>query len=270
MKPKIVEVAGAKYIAATDDGKPIFITDDGKETSFDAPATLTRIAGLNKEAQTWREAKEAAEAKLKAFEGIEDADAARAAMATVSNLKAGDLKTAEQVNEIKEAARRAAEQQVQETARQSAAKLAELGKERDELFGQLVKEKVGGSFSRSKFINEKTILPGEAAQNIFGNNFKVENGNIIPYGVDGNKIYSRRPEKAGEVADFEEGIEILFESYPHKNSFLKGTNHSGGGAREGNGRAVGANGKPQMSRSQFESLAPMAKGEAVRTHQIID
>ena len=58
------------------DGKPVYVHDDGKKIPFDAPAAMQKISGLNAEAKQYREAKEAAEAKLKAFDVIEDAAAA--------------------------------------------------------------------------------------------------------------------------------------------------------------------------------------------------
>jgi hypothetical protein len=45
------------------------VHDDGKEVAFDAPATVAKIGQLNGEAKGHRERAEAAESKLKAFEG---------------------------------------------------------------------------------------------------------------------------------------------------------------------------------------------------------
>lgn len=61
---------------AVSDGKPVYVHDDGKEIPFDAPAAMQKISGLNAEAKQHCEAKGTAEAKLKAFDGIEDAAAA--------------------------------------------------------------------------------------------------------------------------------------------------------------------------------------------------
>ena len=61
---------------AVSDGKPVYVHDDGKEILFDAPAAMQKISGLNAEAKQHREAKGTAEAKLKAFDSIEDAAAA--------------------------------------------------------------------------------------------------------------------------------------------------------------------------------------------------
>lgn len=70
-----------QYIAEIQKQRAQFIgfinqKDDGKEIPFDAPAAMQKISGLNAEAKQYREAKEAAEAKLKAFDVIEDAAAA--------------------------------------------------------------------------------------------------------------------------------------------------------------------------------------------------
>ena len=46
------------------DGKPVYVHDDGKEVAFDAPTTVATISRLNGEARTNRERAEAAEAKV--------------------------------------------------------------------------------------------------------------------------------------------------------------------------------------------------------------
>ena len=76
MKLKTVTIDGKVY-AEVDGDKPIYIHDDGKEMPHDAPHSVATIARLNNEAKTHREAKEAAEKALKAFEGIEDPAAAK-------------------------------------------------------------------------------------------------------------------------------------------------------------------------------------------------
>ena len=68
MKLKTVTIDGKVY-AEVDGDKPIYIHDDGKEMPHDAPHSVATIARLNNEAKTHREAKEAAEKALKAFEG---------------------------------------------------------------------------------------------------------------------------------------------------------------------------------------------------------
>ena len=41
--------------AVLQDGKPVYVHDDGKEVPFDAPGAMAKIASLNAEAQTHRD-----------------------------------------------------------------------------------------------------------------------------------------------------------------------------------------------------------------------
>jgi antitoxin component of MazEF toxin-antitoxin module len=210
------------------DGQPVYIHPDGKEAPFDAAAAVSKISALNREAQTHREAKETAEAKAKAFEGIEDAEAAIKALETVKNLKDGDLVTAGKVEEIKAAAKRAAEEQVAAAARASAEREKQLNGDLEKLQGQLHNELIGGNFGRSKLISDKFAIPADLVQARFGQAFKVEEGKVVAYDQAGNKIFSRS--RAGEVADFDEALETLVDQYPYKDQILKGTGASGSGA----------------------------------------
>lgn len=105
--------------------------------------------------------------------------------------------------------------------------IQQLTQERDSVQAQLHKELIGGGFARSKFIQEKIAVPADMIQATFGNNFKIEDGKVVAYGVDGQKIYSRT--KHGEVADFDEALETLVGGYQHKDSILKGNQSTGGG-----------------------------------------
>ncbi len=62
---------------------------------------------------------------------------------------------------------------------------------RDTTTGILYQEKIGGAFGRSKFVTDKIAVPPDMLQNTFGKAFKVEEGRVVAYGDDGNKIYSR-------------------------------------------------------------------------------
>jgi len=223
------------------DGKPVYVHDDGKEVAFDAATTISTIARLNSEAKGHREAKETAEKALKAFEGISDPEAALRAMTTLKNLDDKKLVDAGEVEKVKAEAIKAVR-----------AEFEPIVKERDSLKGELYGEKIGGSFARSKFIADKIAIPSDLLQARFGNNFEIKDGKIVAKDHAGNAIYSRA--KPGEVADFEEAIEMLVDAYPQKDSIMKGTGSSGSGARPGGGNS--GNGAKAMPRSQFEKLAP--------------
>lgn len=239
MKLKTTEVDGKTY-AEVQDGRPVYVDDDGKEIAFDAPGTRETIKRLNGEAKAHRERAESAEKGLKAYEGIEDPAAARDALSKIKSISEKDMIEAGKVEEIKAAAIKAVEE-----------KYAPVVKERDELQGQLYGEKIGGSFARSKFATEKLAIPSDLIQARFGQNFKVEEGRIVATDNHGNKIYSRS--KPGELAEFEEALEVLVDQYPHKDSILKGTGNSGTGSRGSNG---GGGGQKQITRAEFEQLQP--------------
>lgn len=235
------------------DGKPVYVTDDGKEIAFDAPGTVATISRINAEAKSHRERAEAAEAKLKPFEGITDPAAAKKALDTVKNLDDKKLVDAGEVEKVRTEAVRALEEQY-----------APIVKERDALKGELFNEKIGGSFARSKTISEKFAIPADLVQARFGQNFKIEDGKIVAVDANGNKIYSgSRP---GELADFEEALGILVDHYPYKAQILKGTGATGGGA---SGAGQGGGGKKTLTRAQFETLAPFAQAAEMKSGTVL-
>lgn len=210
------------------DGKPVYVHEDGKEVAFDAPGTVATITRLNGEAKSHRERAEKAEGLLKAFEGIDDAEAARKALETVANLDQGKLVQAGKVEEIKAAAQKAAKEQLEAMSKTHAIELQKVKDENAKLQTTLNNELIGGSFNRSKYISEKAAIPADLVQARFGSQFKIEDGKVIGYDSAGNKIFSRS--RPGEVADFEEALELIVDQYPNKDQILKGEVKGGSGA----------------------------------------
>jgi hypothetical protein len=239
---------------------PVFVHPDGKEAAFDADSTIATIGRLNGEAKGHRERAEAAEGKLKGFDGITDVQAALKALTTVKNLDEKNLIAAGDRDKA-----------VSEAVKSVEEKYAPIVKQAEELRGQLNSHLIGSAFSGSKFIAEKFAAPGpagvEMARALFEKSFKVEDGKLVAYGSDGNKIYSRT--RHGELASAEEAIELLVDGYAHKAHILKGSGAQGGGAQGG-----GQGGKRSYTRAQFDALSPaermtvsqaVGKGEAVLT-----
>ena len=208
--------------AVLQDGKPVYVHEDGKEVAFDAPGTVATITRLNSEAKGHRERAENAEKAVKAFEGIEDPAAAKKALATVANLDAKTLVDAGEIEKVKAEISKAFQLQLDEVT----------GKAQT-LEQQLYAEKIGGSFSRSKFIADKLAVPADMVQATFGQNLKVEDGKVVAYDAQGQKIFSRT--RPGELADFDEAIETLVSQYPHRDHILKSSGANGGGAQNGGG-----------------------------------
>ena len=228
MKLKIVEVAGKQY-AEVLDGKPVFTGDDGKDIAFDAVGTRDTITRLNAEAKSHRTRAETAEGLVKTFEGIDDPAAARKALETVSNLDAKKLVDAGEIEKVKGEISKAFQTQLDEAN----------GKVQT-FEQQLYAEKIGGSFARSKYIADKLAVPVDMVQATFGKNLKIEEGKVVAYDGQGQKIFSRS--RPGELADFDEAIETLVSQYPHRDHILKSSNANGGGAQGGDGGNSGAKG----------------------------
>src|SRR5689334_7259678 len=98
--------------AEVKDGLPVYVHEDGKEIGFDAPGAMGKISSLQGEAKSHRERAEAADTKLKTFEGIKDPAAALKALETVANLDAGQLVKAGEVETIKQAAVKASDEKI--------------------------------------------------------------------------------------------------------------------------------------------------------------
>ncbi|OOF56148.1 hypothetical protein BKK56_03965 [Rodentibacter genomosp. 2] len=199
------------------DGKPVYVYDDGKEVAYDVPAAVAKITSLNAEAKNHRERAEKAEADLKVFDGI-DVNAAKKALDTVKNLDDKKLIDAGEAERVKA-----------EVIKTYDEKLAEANGRADKLEQALYGEIVGGAFARSKFITDKTTLPPDVAQAYFGKHFSVKDGKIEAKDNSGNPIYSR--ERAGELANFDEAMEMLINTYPNKDTILRSNGSSGSGAQ---------------------------------------
>lgn len=259
--PKMKLKLDANGNVVLQDGKPVYILDDGREVAHDAAATVAKISSLNGEAMSHRQAKEAAEAALKPFKdaGITDAAVAAEALQTMANIKTGDLTTAAKVQEIKDAATRSANEAVAAATRAAEEKQRELTEQNTKLTLDLNNHIVGGSFTGSKFIAEKLAIPADIAQKVFGDRFKVDNGKLVPLDANGNPIFSAT--NHGNHADFDEAIQVMVSQYPNKDKILKGSGASGGGASGGGGGAAGAK---SISRAQFDAMDGASRAAAMK------
>jgi hypothetical protein len=239
--------------AVLQDGLPVYVHDDGKEIPFDAPAAMAKIGELNKENKGHRERAEKAEASLKVFEGL-NPEAARAALATVKSLDDKKLIDAGKVDEVVAEATKAWQIKLDEQDKAYKVKLEEKDRTIQDRDGQIYSLMVTGQFASSKFIDQKITVPRGMMADTFGRSFKVEDGKVVAYGPDGNKIYSRQ--RPGDLANFDEALEILVESYPDKEGILKGTGNSGSGATGDKGS--------YKSGTDLSKLSPVERMKAAR------
>lgn len=198
------------------DGKPVYVNDDGSEVAFDAAGTSEAIKRLNYEAMERRKSLAEAQDKLKAFDGM-DAAAARQALDSLSKIDQKKLIDAGEVDKVRGEINASWE-----------GKFTEQQKQMEALQGQLNAELIGGNFARSKVIAEKLAIPADMVQAAFGSAFKVEGGNLVAYGKDGQAIYSKA--NPGQHAGFDEALMTLIDAYPNKDQILRGNGASGSGA----------------------------------------
>lgn len=229
-----------------ENGMPVYVHDDGKEIPFDAAAALGKITALNGEAKTHREAKELAEANLAKFSGITDPTKALEALDMMTKIDQKKLIDAGSVDQVKA-----------EITKVFQTQLDEANGKNQKLETQLYQEMIGGRFNGSAFIKDKVAIPADFVQARFGQAFKIEDGKVVAYDQQGNKVYSRT--KPGELAEFDEALESLVEQYPQKDHILKASGNSGGGSQQSQHQA----GQKTMKRAAFDALPPVDQQAAI-------
>lgn len=223
------------------DGNPINVLPNGQEQTVG----LDTITRLNAEAKEHRVAKEAAEESLKKFTGISDPDAAKKALEIVAKLDQKKLIDAGEVDKVKD-----------EMRKEFTGQIDTLKKEKDDLQSKYDGAQISNVFNNSKFLKEALAVPADLIENTYRQNFKIENGKIVGYYKDGNKIFSK--ERAGEDANPDEALRLLLESHPQKDTILKANLGSGSG-NEGGGGNLG--GTKTMKRAEYDALPPQKKAE---------
>ena len=253
-------------VCLDDKGLPIFIfKEEGAEPTengVDVPSLFIKIKNLNKESMDHRLAGKASAEKLKPVidAGIEDLEAFIAEAASnkeaVGNFNEKDLKSVEEVNQIKQGVSDSYEQKIKDLNTvigdmniTSTTKLAQ----KDQNIRDLV---IKGAFDRSDFIKDRTVLTPEIAFHTFGRSFKIEetdDGGLETFALksDGEKVYSMA--NPGQLANPEEAIELLIKGHSDSASILRTS--SGGDDQDLNpGKKTGG-----MTPADFAKLTPTEK-----------
>lgn len=222
------------------DGNPVYIDSAGREMIV-ATDTISRI---NAEAKKYREAKEAAETKLRDFEGI-DPVVARKAVETVSKLDAKQLIDAGKVDELKS-----------QLSTQYSTQISEKDKAISELQNKYDNMLIKNVFANSDFVRNQIAIPSDIFEEYFRKSFKIEDGDIVAFDRTGNRLLSKS--RQGEYADPEEALQILVESHPQKDVLIKAQTGNG----TGNSGAAGGRGRPNvMKRADFEKMSAVQQSE---------
>lgn len=231
------------------DGDKIAVDGEGNPVWLNGTAELSvkgdTISGLVAENKRHRTARETVEASLAKYQGIDDPDAARAALETVRDIDAGTLIKNGKLEEVR-----------QQLTQQYESKITEANKARDEALRQRDDTLLDSAFNASEFARDRLAVPIEMVRATFGSRFKVEDGKIVAYDSDGQVMLSDRV--MGHPASFDEALEKTITSYKYKDTILKAPDAAGSGS----GGAGGSRGRSRsMTRAQFEELNPTQKAE---------
>lgn len=217
------------------DGNPIYLDASGREMTVDG----NTISRLNGEAKQHREAKEAAETKLKAF-GDLDPEAARKALDTLKNIDAKKLIDAGEVDKVRDSVKAEFTTQLQEK-----------DKALEEINSKYNNLQISNIFANSEFVRDRVAVPTDMFEASFRNNFKIEDGKVTAYDKAGNRIMSKKT--VGEYADPSEALELLVEAHPQRDVILK-ANDSNGSGNDGRGGTQG--GGRRIKRSEYDKMSP--------------
>lgn len=249
-----------------ENGNPVYIHPDGKETPFDADGAMKTINKYRLDSKaTDKQIREYKE-KIDSYSQIQDIDSALKALEIVKNLDDKKLVDANQVEILKnEMARTYTEKEGilrNQWSQKENEYQNEIKKKEDSIYSLML----NGKFASSPFVREKTVIPPDIAATFFGKNFKVEGEGsdikIVGY-LNGERIASR--EKFGEAADFEEALEAIVSSYPHKDTILRSGGGMGGSGSTGNTKTIQPKAtqfiSPDDKKSFGDNLERIAKGE---------
>lgn len=234
-------------IEVGENGQPIVIDDSNpdspREFTVDAIHLYHQIPKLKNDIQTANKAASEAKEALRAFEGIEDADAAREALQTVANLKEGDLKKASDVQAKIDALNKENVAKIEALNKQNQQKLAEKDEALARLDADLRKSVISQAFAASSWFNgkePKSKLGPAVAESFLGKNFKVErlaDGSVVPVAYIG-ETRLEDPAK-GMIGDalapmsFDDAMTKIVESHPQASDILWPSSGSGSTGNKG-------------------------------------
>lgn len=246
--------------AVLQDGKPVYINEEGHEEPFDMNMAWNKIHTLNEENKAKRLETEALKASYKAFDGMTPEEIA-ANKEAAAKLKEVELIKNKDFETFKNDLLATTQKKVEETERSWKAKFESVKGEADKFSGLYNDTVLENKFLNSEFITKRMSQDPEFVKAYFGNRFRVdvETKRVYAVGEDGSPILSEK--KLGNVADFDEAMELLVKNHPKKESLLKSQANPGGGMNSG-GRGNAQT--PEAQRLADPKLSPAERLNAAR------
>lgn len=270
LKYKMTEDGTAVVIG--EKGHPVVYDPDkeGPESEFglDAIHLFGKIPSLQEEAKRYRLQKEEYENKLKSYEGIEDPEAARAALEKLKNWNDKDYIDAKKVEQLKEQLLKVEQEKFNDLKKTYSTAVEERDQTINGLRNDINKYLISTNFSRSDLFagdERKTYYTPEAAEAYFGRYFDVEKDGdklaIVGYEEPEkrNKIFSR--ERPGSLAGFEEAIRWIVNNHKDKDAIMKpavGTGATG---------STSSRNKTGIDKKLLSTLSPKERISYLRNNQ---
>ena len=234
------------HVKVTEDGKPIYVDNKGEEKPVDPPAMYQKIIDLGAESKKFREQTEELTTRYKSLESEEDFETwfekATKAIEQVDNFNDKDWMDTKKVESLKEQMKDAHKKELGQVRGQFETTVEDQKTTIEKKDQQIRKLVVSNQFAVSSLFSgatPKTTMSSDVAESYFGHHFQVIDNEITGspevkcYFDTGDIVLSASPERIGEHATFEEGMQILFDAYPNKDLYLR--SKKGSGAKGGSG-----------------------------------
>jgi len=232
-------------VKVTEDGKPLYLNDKNEEVPVDPPAMYQKILDLGTENKKYRETAEGITTKYKVLDKIEDFDEwyekAGKALEQVDNFNDKEWLDVKKVDVMKQQMKEAHTKELGQIKGQFESTINEQGETIGKKDSQIRKLVVSNQFSSCPLFagsTPKTTMTPEVAEAFFGHHFQVQDDEnsgqpiVRCFFTNGDVVYSASPERVGEPATFNEGMQIIFDQYPNRDQYLRSKKGSGaqGGA----------------------------------------
>lgn len=230
------------------EGKPLYLNDAGEEVLGDLPGAIQTIKTRVEEREVYKTRAEAAEMKLKVWEG-KDVEAVDRALQLVKDFDNQKLIAADQVKTLREESIREYKEGAERQLREKEEKIGALSEQLDAAGKKsLLADALGYK------INEKPVfrqIAVETAVSNFGQHFvRQEDGSYRAFFDPATKQKPVLSKSTFEPAPPAEALKIIVDAHPDRGLFLAGTGSTGSGGPGVPGRG----GSKTITRGEFEAM----------------
>ena len=225
--------------AVLQDGKPVYIKDDGDEIPFDANMAFNKQHQLNEENKSWRLKFEEATSQLKSLEGV-DPEKFKEYAEIAEQFKESERVKNGEIEKLKQELSQTSEKKIKEVEQTWQARYNAKAEEAAKFAKQYNTTVIGNEFFGSSFIKENCAVTPRLLMAEFKSRFQIdpETNHIVALDDAGKPMLSE--EKIGSIASFDEAIKLMVKNHPDRDFILKPKGQPGGGMGN-NGRGMSQN-----------------------------